>query len=78
MTVIKAEEYTSDTYITELFWERQSEAVYEADKKYRKLLLSAIVSILKNDKDAEECLDDVYLKIWEKMIIVFVSMLNIN
>ena len=67
MTVIQAEEYTSDTYITELFWERQSEAVYEADKKYRKLLLSAIVSILKNDKDAEECLNDVYLKIWESI-----------
>ena len=65
--MIKTKEYTSDTYLTELFWKRESEAVNEADKKYHELLFSAIVSILKNDKDAEECLDDVYLKIWESI-----------
>ena len=67
MAVMKAEEYVSDTYLTELFWERKSEAVEKADKKYHELLFSAIVCILKNDKDAEECLDDVYIKIWESI-----------
>lgn len=57
-------EYTQDTYLTEMFLSRQDDAISEADKKYHRLLFSVILTILKDDRDAEECLNDVYVKLW--------------
>ena len=56
-----------DSYITEMFWSRSDEAISVADKRYHGLLFSIIATILQNDADAEECLNDVYLKIWESI-----------
>ena len=57
-------ECAQDTYLTEMFLARQDDAISEADKKYHRLLFSVILTILKDDRDAEECLNDVYMKLW--------------
>ena len=67
MNGYKVAERSPDIYLTEMFWARNDEAISEADKKYHGLLFSIILTVLKNDRDAEECLNDVYLKIWESI-----------
>ena len=67
MNGYKVEERSPDIYLTEMFWARNDDAISEADKKYHGLLFSIILTVLKNDRDAEECLNDVYLKIWESI-----------
>lgn len=57
-------ESSQDTYLTEMFLSRRDDAISEADKKYHGLLFSVILTILKDDRDAEECLNDVYMKLW--------------
>lgn len=67
MNGYKVVERSPDIYLTEMFWARNDDAISEADKKYHGLLFSIILTVLKNDRDAEECLNDVYLKIWESI-----------
>ena len=67
MNGYKVAERSPDIYLTEMFWARNDDAISEADKKYHGLLFSIILTVLKNDRDAEECLNDVYLKIWESI-----------
>lgn len=68
MNDIKTDVYTSDTYLTELFWERSDNAVKMADKKYHNLIFSVIIAILGNREDSEECVNDVYIKLWDIQI----------
>lgn len=56
--------FSQDTYLTEMFFARSDNAIGEADKKYHGLLFSIIFTILQNERDAEECLNDVYMKLW--------------
>ena len=58
---------SQDTYLTEMFLARSDDAISEVDKKYHGLLFSVIFTILKNDLDAEECLNDVYMKLWRSI-----------
>ena len=67
MNDIKTDVYVSDTYLTELFWNRCDNAVKSADERYHGIIFSVIFSILGNREDSEECLNDVYLKIWESI-----------
>ncbi len=64
MSKVKIEENSRDNHLTTMFFDRCEDAISEADKQYRGLLFSVIFTILKNKEDTEECLDDVYLKIW--------------
>ena len=64
---VKIDEYAVDTYLTELFFERSDCAVREADKRYHNLIFSVILTILGVREDAEECLNDVYMKIWNSI-----------
>ena len=57
-------ELLQDTYLTEMFFARCDDAITEVDKKYHGLLFSVIYTILKNVRDTEECLNDVYMKLW--------------
>ncbi len=53
-----------DKKITEMFKERKEEAVGELILKYGKLFKSLARNVLGNDEDAEECVNDACMEIW--------------
>ena len=53
-----------DEKIIDLYWERSENAITETDKKYRERCLRVARSILNDNSDAEECLNDTYLTAW--------------
>ena len=53
-----------DREIVELYFSRNERAIKETDMKYGKLCRSIAYNILKNDEDAEECVDDTYIGVW--------------
>lgn len=54
-----------DTRIIELFFERSDKAVSELSAKYGKLVRKIAENTLHNREDAEECVNDTYLGVWE-------------
>ncbi len=57
----------NDASIIELYWERNEEAIKETDKKYGKLCNRLSNNILNNPADAEECVNDTYLTVWDSI-----------
>lgn len=53
-----------DEKIIELFFERSEQAIDETDKKYGKTCHRISYNILHNELDAEECVNDTYLGVW--------------
>lgn len=53
-----------DRDIIQLFWDRKQNAVEVLSLKYGKYLKWIANNILGNEADAEECVNDTYLKIW--------------
>ncbi len=53
-----------DAAIVELFWQRSEDALAQTDKKYGKLCRHLANNILHNLSDAEECVNDSYLRVW--------------
>lgn len=53
-----------DQLIIKLFFERSEDAITELSKKYGKLCRFLANNILKNEQDAEECVNDAYLAAW--------------
>ncbi len=53
-----------DPDIIDLYWERSENAIAETDAKYKGLCMHVANNILHNDSDAEECLNDTYLAVW--------------
>lgn len=53
-----------DDAIIELFFERSERAIRELDNKYGRVCHSLSYNILRNDQDAEECVNDAYLGVW--------------
>ena len=53
-----------DEEIIELFFLRSEYAIHELDTKYGKLFFKIAYNILHNRQDAEECINDAYLGIW--------------
>jgi len=56
-----------DTSIIDLFWARDEVAIQETRQKYNKYLYTCALNILQNDQDAEECVNDTYMKAWESI-----------
>ena len=54
----------NDGTIVELFWSRDELAINEFDKQYRPLCLKLARDITGSDGTAEECLNDLYLRLW--------------
>ena len=52
----------SDEKIVELFWERNEDAIRETERSYGRYLHYISYGILKDDEDAKETVNDVYLK----------------
>lgn len=57
----------NDEKIIELFWERSQNALTELDLKYGKDCLILSKNIVKNLPDAEECVNDSYLGVWNSI-----------
>lgn len=53
-----------DEEIIELFFQRSEEALKELKEKYGKICLQTSYNILDNYFDAEECVNDSYLGVW--------------
>ena len=53
-----------DNKIIELFYERSEQAIVALSKKYGDTCYKIAVNILKDDSDAEECVNDTYLGVW--------------
>ena len=53
-----------DREIIELFFERSEQAIVELSDKYGALCLRTASHILNNRQDAEECVNDAYLAVW--------------
>ena len=53
-----------DREIIELFFERSEQAIMELSKKYGTIFAKVACNILNNKQDAEECVNDAYLGVW--------------
>lgn len=53
-----------DSHIVNLFFERSEQALTELSEKYEKLCRRISVNILGNEDDAQECINDSYLGLW--------------
>lgn len=56
-----------DRNIIDLFFLRDRNAIYELSEKYGKRLLHIASNILGDGRDAEECVNDTYLKAWNSI-----------
>ena len=56
-----------DQKIVDLYWERSESAIKETQKKYGRYCHSIAYAILHSNEDAEECVNDTYLRAWEAM-----------
>ncbi len=56
-----------DIQIIELYFARDEQAIKVTDDKYGKLCLSIAFNILSCWEDSEECVNDTYLAVWNKI-----------
>ncbi|MBR6474231.1 MAG: RNA polymerase sigma factor [Lachnospiraceae bacterium] len=56
-----------DQSIVELYFERNEQAIKETEYKYGKLCRRIAYNILNNHEDAEECVNDTLVGIWNKI-----------
>lgn len=56
-----------DHQIIDLYWNRSEAAIEETSKKYARYCHSISFNILHNDEDAQECVNDTYLRAWNAM-----------
>ena len=56
-----------DTRIVDLYWERSETAIFETQKKYGHYCHSIAYNILFSDQDAEECVNDTYIRTWNAL-----------
>lgn len=54
-----------DLQIIDLFWARDPAAITETENKYGSYCMKIANNILDNGSDAEECVNDTYLRTWE-------------
>ena len=54
-----------DGEIIQLYWERSETALSATAAKYAKYCFRVAHNILRDDGDAEECVSDTYLRVWE-------------
>ncbi|MBQ7337998.1 MAG: RNA polymerase sigma factor [Clostridia bacterium] len=56
-----------DLQIIDLFFARDEQAIAQTEAKYGKLCLTLAGNILGNPQDAEECVNDTYLQLWNQI-----------
>ena len=63
----KTKPHPSDEEIVELYFARNEQAIAETDKSYGKACMQVSMNILDSRPDAEECVNDTYLKTWNSI-----------
>ncbi len=58
------DEQQTDRHIIDLFFARNEQAIEETDRRYGGFCMRISLGILEDRRDAEECLNDTYLKAW--------------
>ena len=56
-----------DSKIIDLFFERSEQAVDELDRKYGAVIRKTASNLLRDRLDAEECVNDTYLGVWNSI-----------
>ena len=56
-----------DRDIVALFWARSDRAIAELSAKYERLCMRVANNILRDEMDAEECVNDAYLGVWNSV-----------
>jgi RNA polymerase sigma-70 factor (ECF subfamily) len=56
-----------DKRIIELFFARSDKAIDELDKKYGRVSRAIAENVLADSRDAEECVNEAYLQLWNKI-----------
>lgn len=56
-----------DQKIIDLYWERDQRAIDETSEKYGAFLLNIAWNVLRSHGDAEECVNDTYLRTWNSI-----------
>lgn len=56
-----------DQDIVQLYWERNPDAILETSRKYGSYCRTIAANILGSREDAEECVNDTYLRAWNAM-----------
>lgn len=64
MVNIDIADLLEDIDIIELFWNRNEDAIRETDMKYGRLCKKIANNILSLPEDADECVNDAYLGVW--------------
>jgi len=54
-----------DNQIIQLYWDRDSAAITETERKYGAYCKKIARNILESEDDSEECVNDTYLRTWE-------------
>ena len=57
----------NDQEIIALYFDRNEQAIAETDKSYGKACMQVSMNILQSHPDAEECVNDTYLKTWNSI-----------
>ena len=55
----------TDAQIIALYWDRNEQAIQETDRVYGRKLHGLADRIVQNFEDAQECVNDTYLKTWD-------------
>ena len=55
----------NDSKILDLYWARDEEAIRQTDKAYGNKLGRLAFGILASLEDAQECVNDTYMKAWQ-------------
>lgn len=61
------DEFENDRELVELFLTRNESAVVRTEKRYGKRLIGLAKRFLSDTRDAEECVNDTYLKAWNSI-----------
>lgn len=56
-----------DNGIIQLYWDRNDQAIRVTSEKYGHYCKAIAKNILRNEEDAEECVNDTYLNAWNSM-----------
>ena len=57
----------NDQQIIELYFARDEQAIVETDKSHGRVCMQVSMNILHSHPDAEECVNDTYLKAWNSI-----------
>ena len=64
---MKGDENMDDSKIIELYFDRDERAIKETQDKYGKLIFGIANNMLNSREDADECVNDTYLGVWNSI-----------